>query len=179
MELPPMLTHRNHQRRNGQRRVNVYCRVTLALLLLILTCGIGHADTPDEAAIRGVLNAQVAAWNRGDVVTFMQGYRNSPTTTFIGKTIAHGYANILARYQKTYSDKDKMGQLTFTDLEVHQLDAHFATVTGHYHLARSADAGGGTQGIFSLVFEKSAEKSAGKTAEKTASGWKIILDHTS
>jgi uncharacterized protein (TIGR02246 family) len=130
-----------------------------------------HASTPDTAAIRGVLNAQVAAWNRGDVVSFMQGYRNSPTTTFIGKTVQHGYANILARYQKIYAGKDKMGQLTFTDLEVQQLDAHFATVTGRFHLARSAAAGGNAEGIFSLVFEK--------TAEKKESGWKIILDHTS
>jgi ketosteroid isomerase-like protein len=173
-----MLTHRNHQdgqRRVGQRRVNVYCRVTLALSLLILTCGIAHGGTPDEAAIRGVLDAQVAAWNRGDVITFMQGYRNSPTTTFVGKTIQHGYDNILARYQKGFAGKEKMGQLAFSDLEVHQLDAHFATVTGHFHLARSAAGGGDAQGIFSLVFEKSAEKSAGKTA----GGWKIILDHTS
>ncbi len=158
-------------RTHEQKRMTFYCRVALALSLLILTCGIAHAGTPDEAAIRGVLDAQVAAWNRGDVVTFMQGYRDSPTTTFIGKTIAHGYANILARYQKIYSDKDKMGQLAFSDLEVHQLDAHFATVTGHFHLARSADAGGNTEGIFSLVFEKSAEK--------PGMGWKIILDHTS
>ncbi len=151
--------------------MNLYRRVVLALSLLIFTCGMAHAGTPDEAAIRGVLDAQVAAWNRGDVVTFMQGYRDSPTTTFVGKTIAHGYTNILARYQKNFAGKDKMGQLTFSDLEVHQLDAHFATVTGHFHLARSAAGGGDAQGIFSLVFEK--------TAEKSASGWKIILDHTS
>jgi ketosteroid isomerase-like protein len=173
MELQRMLTHRNHQ--DGQRRVTLYCRVTLALSLFVLTCGIAHADAPDEAAIRGVLDAQVAAWNRGDVVTFMQGYQNSPATTFVGKTIAHGYADILARYQKIYSDKDKMGQLAFTDLEVRQLDAHFATVTGHFHLARSAAAGGDAQGIFSLVFEKTAAESA----EKSEGGWKIILDHTS
>jgi uncharacterized protein (TIGR02246 family) len=173
-----MLTHRNHQdgqKRVGQRRVNVYCRATLALSLLILTCGIAHGGTPDEATIRGVLDAQVAAWNRGDVITFMQGYRNSPTTTFVGKTIQHGYDNILARYQKGFAGKEKMGQLTFSELEVRQLDAHFATVTGHFHLARSAAGGGDAQGIFSLVFEKSAEKTAGKTA----GGWKIILDHTS
>jgi ketosteroid isomerase-like protein len=40
-------------------------------------------------------------------------------------------------------------------------------VTGRFHLARSASAGGDAQGIFSLVFEK------------TSTGWKIILDHTS
>jgi uncharacterized protein (TIGR02246 family) len=147
--------------------MNFYRRVTLALFLLILTCGIAHASTPDTAAIRDVLNTQVAAWNRGDVVAFMQGYKNSPATTFVGKTVAHGYADVLARYQKSYAGKDKMGQLTFTDLEVHQLDAHFATVIGRYHLARSASAGSNAEGIFSLVFEK------------TPSGWKIILDHTS
>lgn len=166
-----MQTHRNHHARNGHSSMHLYRRVVMALSLLILACGMAHASTSDEAAIRGVLNAQVVAWNRGDVVTFMQGYRDSPTTTFVGKTIAHGYANILARYQKIYAGKEKMGQLTFTDLDVRQLDAHFATVTGHFHLARDAAAGGDAQGIFSLIFEK--------TAEKTSRGWRIILDHTS
>jgi ketosteroid isomerase-like protein len=151
-----------------------YRRVTLSLFLLILTCGLAQAATQDETAIRGVLDAQVAAWNRGDIETFMRGYRNSPDTTFVGKTVAHGYANILERYRKAYSDKNKMGQLSFTDLEVHPLDAHFAAVTGRYHLVRSAGAGGNADGIFSLIFEKTAEK----TAEKTGSGWKIILDHS-
>jgi uncharacterized protein (TIGR02246 family) len=141
--------------------------ITLALSLLILTCGIAHAGAPDEAAIRGVLNAQVAAWNRGDVAAFMHGYKNSPSTTFIGKTVRHGYAEILARYQKTYAGKEEMGQLSFSRLEVTLLDAHFATVTGHYQLARNAAGGGDATGIFSLVFEK------------THTGWKIILDHTS
>jgi uncharacterized protein (TIGR02246 family) len=144
-----------------------YRHIALVLLFTLLTCGIARAGTSDEAAIRGVLDAQVAAWNRGDVVTFMQGYKNSPSTTFVGKTIQHGYAEILARYQKNFAGKEKMGQLTFSELEVKQLDAHFATATGHYHLARSAAAGGDAAGIFSLVFEK------------TDRGWKIILDHTS
>jgi uncharacterized protein (TIGR02246 family) len=144
-----------------------YRHIALVLLFTLLTCGIARAGTSDEAAIRGVLDAQVAAWNRGDVVAFMQGYKNSPSTTFVGKTIQHGYAEILARYQKNFAGKEKMGQLTFSELEVKQLDAHFATATGHYHLARSAAAGGDAAGIFSLVFEK------------TDRGWKIILDHTS
>jgi ketosteroid isomerase-like protein len=150
-----------------QMRRNTPRLIALALALLVLTCGLAHAGTQDETAIRGVLNAQVADWNRGDVVAFMRGYNDSPSTTFIGKTIQHGYANILARYQKSFAGKEEMGQLTFSDLEVHRLDAHFATVTGHYHLARSAAGGGDAAGIFSLVFEK------------THSGWKIILDHTS
>jgi ketosteroid isomerase-like protein len=148
-------------------RLNTHRRLALALFLATLTCSIASASTPEEAAIRGVLNAQVAAWNRGDVVAFMQGYNNSPDTTFVGKTIAHGFSNILDRYRRNYADKEKMGQLSFSDLEVHPLDARFAVVTGRFHLTRSASAGGDAQGIFSLVFEK------------TAAGWKIILDHTS
>jgi uncharacterized protein (TIGR02246 family) len=143
-------------------------RYPLALaLFLALTPLIVHAGTQDESAIRGVLNAQVEAWNRGDVVAFMQAYNNSPETTFVGKTVQHGFANILARYQKNFAGKEQMGQLGFDDLEVHPLDARFAAVTGRYHLTRSAAAGGDAQGIFSLIFEK------------TSAGWKIILDHTS
>jgi uncharacterized protein (TIGR02246 family) len=143
-------------------------RYPLALaLFLALTPLIVHAGTPEEAAIRGVLNAQVEAWNRGDVVAFMRGYNDSPDTTFVGKTVQHGFANILARYQRNFAGKEQMGQLAFDDLEVHPLDARFAVVTGRFHLARGASAGGDAHGIFSLIFEK------------TSAGWKIILDHTS
>jgi uncharacterized protein (TIGR02246 family) len=148
-------------------RLHRHRHIALVLLLISLTSGIAYAGTRDEAAIRGVLDAQVAAWNSGDIVGFMHGYKDSPSTTFVGKTIQHGYADILARYQKSFAGKEKMGQLTFSELEVHQLDAHFATVTGHFHLARSAAGGGDATGIFSLIFQK------------TSSGWKIILDHTS
>lgn len=97
----------------------------------------------------------------------MQGYKNSDSTTFVGKSVQHGYAKILERYHTSFSSKDKMGQLTFTDLEITPLDARFAVVTGRFHLVRTAAGGGDAQGIFSLIFEK------------TGGGWKIVLDHTS
>lgn len=152
--------------------INPLRHIARALFLAISICGFAHAATPrdshpDQAAIRSVLDTQVAAWNRGDVAAFMQGYKNSPSTTFVGKTVQHGYAAILDRYQKNYAGKEQMGQLTFDGLEVNELDAQYATVTGRFHLTRSASAGGNAEGIFSLVFEK------------TESGWKIILDHTS
>jgi uncharacterized protein (TIGR02246 family) len=151
-------------------RANSHRHLTLLLFLLLLTAAHG-APAPNssvsQTAIRNVLDAQVAAWNRGDIASFMQGYNDSPATTFVGKTVQHGYATILDRYRTIYSGKEKMGELSFTDLEITLLDAHIATVTGRYHLTRSAVAGGEAQGLFSLVFEK------------TGSGWKIILDHTS
>ncbi len=126
----------------------------------------------DEAAIRVVLAAQVAAWNRGDIPGFLKGYENSAETTFIGSSIAHGYEPILERYEKAYADKAQMGTLTFGELSVRLLPTsagvvEYAVVTGRFHLERTAK-GAATKddGVFSLVWRKSAE------------GWKIVLDHT-
>jgi len=136
-----------------------------ALLAFALLPPALHAQSPD--AIRKVLTDQQNAWNRGDIVAFMHGYADSPDTTFIGKTIEHGYAMILARYQRNYASNDAMGHLDFSDLNVRMLGPDHAVVTGHFHLTRNQAGGGDAQGIFSLVFEKES------------GGWKIILDHTS
>jgi uncharacterized protein (TIGR02246 family) len=127
----------------------------------------------DEAEIRTVIAAQVAAWNRGDIAAFMQAYEDSPDTTFIGLTVRKGYQPILERYRKAYTTPEQMGMLTFSDLEIRPLPgscgkAEFALVTGRFHLDRKAR--GDTKkddGIFSLVWRKGA------------SGWRILLDHTS
>ncbi len=147
-------------------------RITLVVLLVMSFSGVAHparktTPRPDEMAIRKALETQVAAWNRGDIVEFMRTYKDSPDTTFVGKSVEHGYAPILRRYQTKYASKDQMGLLSFDGIEVSLLDAHYATVIGRFHLARSATAGGDANGIFSLVFEKAS------------TGWKIVLDHTS
>jgi uncharacterized protein (TIGR02246 family) len=126
-----------------------------------------RAQGADKAAILQVLTDQQNAWNRGDIITFMRGYNDSPDTTFIGKTIEKGYQPILARYQRIYATHDAMGNLDFSDTTVRMLGPDHAVVTGHFHLQRTAAGGGDAQGIFSLVFEKEA------------GAWKIILDHTS
>ncbi len=143
-------------------------RVKRLLLLLILasTCGLALAQTP-AADIRAVLDKQAADWNRGDIDAFAAGYKNSPDILFMGATISRGYADMVAHYKKAYGDKDKMGTLSFSRLEVQPLDARFATVTGRFHLERSQAGGGNADGYFLLV------------CEKTPVGWKIIRDDTS
>ena len=132
--------------------------VLLALPLL--------AESPEQE-IRAVLDKQVAAWNRGDIPAFMEGYDKSEATTFVGAGITKGHSQVLASYLKRYPTREKMGALRFSDLEIHLLGPEFASVIGRYHLDRSPDAGGDAAGIFTLVFHKTPE------------GWKIILDHTS
>ncbi len=148
---------------------------TLFALALLLVVPALHAQAPsaNEAAIRSVIAAQVAAWNRGDIPAFMQAYEDSPETTFIGTTVRKGYQPILERYRKSYASRDQMGTLTFSDLAVRLLPGSsgkvdYAIVTGRFHLTRST-RGEATKddGIFSLMWRKGPH------------GWKIILDHTS
>ncbi len=141
------------------------CLLLFAVLVAGFTRPLGAESS--QSAIRQVLIDQQAAWNRGDIVAFMHGYEDSPQTTFIGKTVEHGYAMILARYRRNYGSREAMGQLAFSDLDVRMLGPEHAVVTGHFHLARTQAGGGEAAGVFSLVFEKKRE------------GWKIILDHTS
>ena len=124
-------------------------------------------QTAGEKAIRAVMNAQVVAWNAGDIDGFMKGYENSPQTTLIGHTVHHGYAEILAHFKKNYPGKEKMGTLTFTNLEVRMLSASNAVVTGNFQLDFPDTGAAEQQGIFSLVWAR------------TPQGWKIILDHSS
>lgn len=143
----------------------------LALVLLTLFAPmILHAED-DTAAIRQVINTQEADWNRGDIESFLHGYKNSPETVFVGRTVRKGYQAILENYRKNYPGKEKMGTLTFSEIEVRPLSSEcglkFALVTGRYHLDRTEAAGGEASGVFDLVWEKTTE------------GWKIILDHTS
>ena len=123
-----------------------------------------RATQPAKFQIRAVLDAQVEAWNRGDVEAFMQGYRNSPSTSFVTSTgILRGWETVLARYKKTYPDRGAMGTLTFSDLEINVLSPNAAYVVGRWQLRREHDRPGG---VFTLIFRKFPE------------GWRIVHDHT-
>lgn len=118
-----------------------------------------------DRSIRSVLGSQQAAWNRGDLAAFLEGYWNSPELTFAGSDgIVRGYDGLLARYQKSYPDRKAMGELDFSDLEIRSLGQENALVVGHWHLKREA---GDVGGVFSLVFQR------------FPAGWRIIHDHTS
>jgi uncharacterized protein (TIGR02246 family) len=141
----------------------------LALLAAcLLTAGVLRAQNPaDEVAIRHVMQKSADDWNRGDLDAFATSYKNSPDTLFIGSTVSRGYDGMLATYKRIYNTPEKRGTLTFSNLEVHMLDARYAALIGNCHLARTQAGGGDFDCIYSLLFEK------------TPAGWKIILDHSS
>ena len=118
-----------------------------------------------QEAILAVLSTQQEAWNRSDLVSFMKGYWNSPQVTFAGSSgITRGWETVLARYRAHYPDRQAMGHLEFSDLEIHPLGREAALVLGRWHLKRASDEMGG---IFTLVFQRFPE------------GWRIVHDHTS
>ncbi|MGP8260707.1 MAG: YybH family protein [Acidobacteriaceae bacterium] len=125
-----------------------------------------HTATRQELDVAKVIVAQENAWNRGDLEGFVKGYKNSPETVFMGKQVLEGYAQILADFKHNYPTAASMGELTFSELEVHPLGERYAVCLGKYHLERPKKEGGGADGSFSMVLEK------------TDQGWKIVLDHT-
>ena len=125
-----------------------------------------HTATKQELDVVKVLLKQEAAWNRGDIDGFAEGYKDSPDTLFITRQVSRGYAGLIAEYHLDYPSRAAMGILAFSELEVHRLDDNFAVCIGKYHLERGKKEGGNAEGIFSLVFEK------------TEKGWKIVVDHT-
>jgi ketosteroid isomerase-like protein len=148
----------------------MYRSVLAVLVAIFLWCAPVLAQTnstaTDDSAIRVVLAKQAVDWNSGDLDAFATGYKNSPDILFIGSKISRGYSQMLERYHTVYSTREKMGTLTYSDIEIQPLDEHFATVTGKFHLERTAAGGGEASGSYLLVFEK------------TAQGWKIVRDVT-
>jgi len=122
-------------------------------------------DANTIAAVHAVLDAQRDAWNRGDIEGFMDGYARSAEITFVsGDTITRGWQTVHDRYQKNYDSREKMGTLTFSDLETRVLSNDAAVTLGRWHLQRTGDQ---PHGRFTLVFRR------------TRQGWRIVHDHTS
>jgi uncharacterized protein (TIGR02246 family) len=125
--------------------------------------------------IQRVLDTQQDAWNRGDINGFMNGYWQSDQTVFVsGDEVTRGWQKVLDRYKNKYSDRAKMGMLTFSEIEITPLSNDSAIALGSWKLKRANEAalqGSGApsdpHGRFTLIFRKFPE------------GWKIAHDHTS
>ncbi len=117
------------------------------------------------SAVRAVLDAQRDAWNRGDLEGYMDGYARSADITFVsGNALTRGWQTVHDRYQKKYDLREKMGTLTFSDLEISVLSNDAAVTIGRWHLQRANDQ---PHGRFTLIFRH------------TRQGWRIVHDHTS
>lgn len=135
--------------------------IAIAMLLAVTT----SAQKTDIAAIRKVMDDQAAAWNRGDLEAFMYGYWKSDKLAFVsGDSVTRGWQQTLDNYRKTYGTSEKMGKLTFSDLEITVISKDSAFVLGSWSLARAND---NPKGKFTLLWRKFRD------------GWRIVTDHSS
>ncbi|EMI26698.1 isoaspartyl peptidase/L-asparaginase [Rhodopirellula europaea] len=118
----------------------------------------------EESAITELIQQQASDWNAGDIDAFMKVYWKSDQLTFSsGGEVTRGFDATLQRYKERYPNPEKMGKLTFTDLEFLPLGDSAMQVLGVWKLARTEPM----EGKFTLVFRRFPE------------GWKIVHDHTS
>ncbi len=145
-------------------------KVVALLSLLFIFSTVSSAQSERESAriksdILAVMDAQMVAWNRGDIDDFMRGYWKSEKLIFAsGDTITRGWQTTLDRYKNSYSSKEKMGALSFGDIQITVISKDAAVVLGSWSLVRASD---NPKGKFTLIFRK------------TTDGWRIVHDHTS
>jgi ketosteroid isomerase-like protein len=152
-------------------RINKLLLVVLTMVILLAPLSTtawpkpNRQNTRDATAILAVIGAQRDAWNRGDVGGYMDGYERTPNTVLVsGDSVTRGWQTVHDRYQKNYNTREKMGTLTFSEMEVTPLGKDVAKVIGRWHLQRAGDE---PHGRFTLLLRR------------TKQGWRIFHDHTS
>ena len=142
-----------------------------SLGLLLAACSSDYSDSRDSPAetrraIAQLLRTQTAAWNRGDVAGFMQGYWQHDSLVFIGKRgLTYGWQPTLDNYRRSYPNAAAMGQLRFDGLRIIPDGPNTAHVVGRWHLTRPA--AGDLQGHYLLVLRR------------LNGHWVIVADHSS
>jgi hypothetical protein len=139
----------------------------LLLSLITFYCFASNAQTnQDKQQILDILDHQTKAWNDGNVTNFMNGYWESDSLMYIGKSgVTYGYNSTLERYKKNYPDKSTMGTLKFDILKVNFISNDACFVVGKWHLNRPEK--GDVGGHYTLLWRK------------IKGNWVIVADHSS
>ncbi len=141
---------------------------SLILFLMLVSCTPKEKiidETIIKSSIKKVLSDQVNSWNNGNIDDYMQGYWKSDSLRFAsGGNVTFGWESTLDRYKKGYPNKETMGFLEFSNLDIKIISNESALVFGKWSLVREHDK---PNGLFTLLFNKIKD------------GWKIVHDHTS
>ncbi len=139
-------------------------KLVTSLLLVVFAINL-YAQRSQSDLILKLLEDQRQAWNRGDINEYMQGYNQSDSLLFVGKSgPQYGWNNTLENYKKSYPSKSAMGYLSFDIKEIKMISADHAFVLGAWHLKREKDE---PKGYFTLL------------VKKIKGQWKVITDHSS
>ncbi|MGN7719656.1 YybH family protein [Chitinophaga sp. 22620] len=124
-----------------------------------------RAQDPEVTRIKALMDAQLKAWNAGNLEGFMDTYWKSDSLLFIGKKgLTYGWQATLDNYRKSYPGKEGMGTLAFNLLEFKKLPGDTYFVVGQWSLTRTIS---NLSGHFSILLRKISGE------------WKIVADHSS
>jgi ketosteroid isomerase-like protein len=146
----------------GTTRLPCAIAITSCIVIAMTISAAPKQGATAIGEIRSVLRMQQDAWNHGDIDRFMNGYAHSRHTVFVAEdTVRRGWETVRDRYREKYSDRAKMGVLTFSDLEIVLLSPDSAVALGRWKLQRAKDR---PHGRFTLIFRRLPE------------GWRIMHD---
>ena len=150
------------------------CLTPFLLLVLSLSAATAGAQTGrqlytasrEQLDVTKVVLAQETAWNNGDLGAYLSHFKDAEDTEAMLNGPVRGLDNIRSAYHANFPNKDAMGTLEQSEVEVRELGPSFALATGKYRLTRSRKSGGDAEGTFTEIFEK------------TATGWQLIFSQT-
>ena len=147
------------------KRISGNLVLALFLLFFVVNTGFSQQNKTVSKVEKNLL-AQAKHWNTGNINAFMQYYWKSPNLQFVGsRGVTFGWQQTLENYQKSYPDKQAMGQLSFEIIKADQLSRKVILMSGKFMLDRQGLDN--LEGHFLLVWKKIKGK------------WLIIADHTS
>ena len=130
-------------------------------LLFSVAC---FSQTADGKEVYACFDKQVEVWNKGDIEAYVDLYAPGDSARMILKEkVLYGKDSILAFYKK-YWPKERMGKLSFSNIEMEQIAPDYMFVTG----------------IFTVVFNdgKSVSGRFSSLSRKVNGKWYIYTDHS-
>ena len=116
--------------------------------------------------VAATMQRQQDAWNRADLVGFMEGYLPSDSLMFIGKSgVTYGHEATLKRYMTGYPDASAMGTLTFQNLQWISIGDNAGWLMGKWALKKEEQED--AAGMYTLLWRK------------LDGMWLIVADHSS
>ncbi|WP_239017006.1 YybH family protein [Sphingomonas ginkgonis] len=140
-------------------------RAALAALLLTLAAPASASPATDRAAILATIGRMEAAWNRGDFVGYMAGFKKPDVVFVSGGKFQDGWQGTLDHYIRDHgANAGTRGHLHFSDMTVDLLSPTAAMLVGRYRLERTGRV---TEGVNTRLFKKISGR------------WLITLNHVS
>lgn len=134
--------------------------------LLLFASGTVLSQSKDEKAILEVMDAEIRAWNAGNIEAYVDLYAPHDSTRMLYTTGAvYGKDSILAFYKK-YWPKERMGKLSFSDVRLERLSDEYYFTSGYFHVTYPDGSRKNINGRFSGLMKKMKGK------------WYLYTDHS-